>query len=539
MHSFDEADLEAVAADHPWAAPLLRHLRADSAMLARCGRDGFAFRPLLVHGARADIRQRALFSAVADRVGVACRAFSLHDADGGGWREAASRREIRVLEDVERWPREALAEIEAKLRAGWDDDVLPVFVAARANDVPGRISAMLAEAPIGEAARHPVQLAKLVSADVAADLLRELRVAEGRRVEASAALAALFASPKAPTDPAEMRLVGLRALTDVADWADVASFADYVERSLGASRAGDRPTRIVVREIGGANDARGIVDIYAPLTRPLPLGGGHLDPKEIAAELMEEMPWFRQAIARLENDLRIAHFADRPYLKFRPLLLVGPAGVGKSRFARRLAQIAGVGYRYLNAGGKSSGADFVGNGRSHEAPTPCAPAEAIFRSRFANPIMFVDEIDKAAKNLAAGKLEDALLAVLEPETARRYYDECLQADVDLFYVNYMLAANDRMNINDIMRSRVSVETVEKPPSDAFPHIARSIMNEVATDYGLDRSAMPGPAEFKKAEYEFKAGRSIREIKRIMIDMLPAILGAQLPGSPVEGVDEAA
>lgn len=523
MPSFD---VTALSLDHPWAADLVRHIASDAAMLDRCGREGFAFRPLLVHGGRADVRHRALFSALAEGVGIGFAAISSADAGDRAWRSPAGRREIRLFEDVERWPREALAAIEADLRAGWSDEVLPVFVAGRENDVPARIAAMLASSHIGDALAHPEAFSRIVSAEIVSGLVRELRVSGDRTVQVETALAALYGAPRCSRDPAEMRALGLRALTEIEDWTDIASFEGYVEKRLAETQTVTRATTTVVREIGGANDSRGIVDIYAPLTRPLPLGGGHLDPAEIAEELMEEMPWFRHAIARLQNDMRIAHFAERPYLKFRPLLLVGPAGVGKSRFARRLAQIASVGYRYLNAGGKSSGADFVGNGRSHEAPTPCAPAEAIFRSRYANPIMFIDEIDKAAKNLAAGKLEDALLAVLEPETARRYYDECLQADIDLFYVNYMLAANDRMNINDIMRSRVSVETVEKPPSDAFPQIAKSIMKEVAIDYGLDGAAMPGPREFKTAEYEFKAGRSIREIKRIMIDQLPGILGAK-------------
>lgn len=523
MHSFDAA---ALSNAHPWTAELVAHLSADAAMLARCGRAGFAFRPLLVHGCRSDVRHRAFFGALADAVGLGISVFAPGDALKQAWRARPEGREIGIFEDVERWPREALEAIEADLRSGWPDDRLPVFVAGRENDVPARIASLLASAPMGDAYEHPSAFRRLVGAEAAAGLVRELNVSDTRRPLVQAALLALFASPGCPMDPVEMRALGLRALTDIEDWTDVDAFRGYVERRAALGGGAVRASTIVVREIGGANDSRGIVDIYAPLTRPLPLGGGHLDPGAIAAELMDEMPWFRHAIARLENDLRIAHFAARPYLKFRPLLLVGPAGVGKSRFARRLAQIAGVGYRYLNAGGKSSGADFVGNGRSHEAPTPCAPAEAIFRSRFANPIMFIDEIDKAAKNLAAGKLEDALLAVLEPETARRYYDECLQSDIDLFYVNYMLAANDRMNINDIMRSRVSVETVEKPPSDAFPQIAKSVMKEVAIDYGLDASAMPGPAEFKTAEYEFKAGRSIREIKRIMIDQLPRILGSR-------------
>ena len=152
MQSFDAEDL---AAEHPWAADLVRHLTSDAAMLGRCGRADFAFRPLLVHGSRADVRHRALFSALADAVGIGFSAWSPADAGDLAWRPPAARREIRLFEDVERWPREALAAIEADLRTGWTDDVLPVFVSARENDVPARLAAMLASAPIGDALAHP------------------------------------------------------------------------------------------------------------------------------------------------------------------------------------------------------------------------------------------------------------------------------------------------------------------------------------------------------------------------------------------------
>ncbi|KIZ46781.1 MULTISPECIES: hypothetical protein [Rhodopseudomonas] len=56
---------------------------------------------------------------------------------------------------------------------------------------------------------------------------------------------------------------------------------------------------------------------------------------------------------------------------------------------------------------------------------------AIAQGRIANPTVLIDEIEKAPTQSAYGRLWDALLGFLEPETAERYRDPALQAPLDL------------------------------------------------------------------------------------------------------------
>jgi hypothetical protein len=222
--------------------------------------------------------------------------------------------------------------------------------------------------------------------------------------------------------------------------------------------------------------------------------------------------------------------------QFRPLVVHGPAGIGKSRFARRMADLARVGYRYVSAGGMAGGNEFAGTGRSASDPHPSTPVLAIYRSGTANPIVFVDEIDKIDHEKRGGTLEDALLAVLEAETAKRYFDECLQAQVDLSYVSYFFAVNDVHSLNPIMRDRMRVVSVKRPPASSFPVILRGIMDEVARDYAIPRHLLPTAESFPSADREFRSGLSIRGIKQIVFSAIPGLLDEKRKKEISDGLD---
>lgn len=97
-----------------------------------------------------------------------------------------------------------------------------------------------------------------------------------------------------------------------------------------------------------------IADRYAALTQPLPLAGANaLKPHRngdlaITAHLRAEMPWLSTAIDLIDDQLRAHLWAGRPWIGFRPLLLVGPPGAGKTHLAQLLATRAGTGYAVVS-----------------------------------------------------------------------------------------------------------------------------------------------------------------------------------------------
>ena len=137
---------------------------------------------------------------------------------------------------------------------------------------------------------------------------------------------------------------------------------------------------------------------------------------EVRNQLLFEFPYAEHVI-----DFALADLVGRRTVQFRPLLLVGEPGGGKSRFVRRVAEILNVG---MLANGREplDGAVFAGTDKRWYAAEPCHPFLAIARAKQANPIVLIDELEKAGTRNDYGRFWDCLLAFLEPETASRYPD---------------------------------------------------------------------------------------------------------------------
>jgi len=216
------------------------------------------------------------------------------------------------------------------------------------------------------------------------------------------------------------------------------------------------------------------------LTSALPLAAGP-NPALIEAALLAEFPWMEAPVRAITKDLRLRQSAGKQVAKWRPLLIVGPSGNGKSRLAKRLAALIGAGFGEVPAAGSMDNRLLAGSARTWKDASPGLVLHVIRRCGFANPTMLVDEIDKTRPDGRCGDIRDTLLGLLEPLTAAQWIDEYLMVPCDLSAVNWLLAANSTRSLPGPLLSRLHVVTTSAPTPEHFPTVLAAIRHEVAAD----------------------------------------------------------
>ncbi|MCS3731544.1 ATP-dependent Lon protease [Bradyrhizobium betae] len=102
-------------------------------------------------------------------------------------------------------------------------------------------------------------------------------------------------------------------------------------------------------------------------------------------------------------------------------------------------------------------------------------------SRIANPIAFVDEIDRAGESTYNGNLWSAMLPFLEVTTSRRYREVGIDAELDLSHVLHFSTANSVEKLPSQLRDRFRVIRMPSPTLAYLPALAALIMKELASE----------------------------------------------------------
>lgn len=206
--------------------------------------------------------------------------------------------------------------------------------------------------------------------------------------------------------------------------------------------------------------------------------------------LRQEFPWALAACQEIEKLAELAHFVKQPGFRLPPLLLVGAPGNGKTRLAERLAEIAGVPRFGISGAGRNNGQVLVGVGRSWSNCQPGGLLQFIAKRGVANPVVVLDELDKASQQTQYGDLASALLPFLEPESAKAVTDDFLMGETDMSGVSWIATANDASVLPGPLLSRFKVIEVGHPSWDHLPVLCEGIRWDLARQFEVPVGNLP-------------------------------------------------
>ncbi len=198
--------------------------------------------------------------------------------------------------------------------------------------------------------------------------------------------------------------------------------------------------------------------------------------------LFDECPNFEEVLTDLRRLMTLT-LSGSGRMNVLPLMLLGDAGVGKTYFAKRLAKVLGTRFEFVSMNTATAGWLLTGASASWKESRPGAVSEALVRGTDANPVMLVDELDKASGDAQSDPVA-CLYQLLEGETSNHFKDEYGSVEFDASNVVWVFTANDARQLPDPLLSRMAVYDIKKPQKAQARDIASRMYAGIRSELGV-------------------------------------------------------
>lgn len=226
--------------------------------------------------------------------------------------------------------------------------------------------------------------------------------------------------------------------------------------------------------------------------------------------LYDASPNFKEVIDDLKKQMALAISGNEP-VHFVPILLLGEPGLGKTHFAKQLSKVLGTSFEFISMSSLTAGWILSGASSQWMNAKPGKVAQSLVDGEFANPLIALDEVDKAGGDSRYDPM-GALYTLLEKETAGHFKDEFIEIDMDASHILWVATANDEAHIPEPILNRMNVYTIQRPDREGSMKIALAVYRDILS--GHDWGFPPEPSE---AVLSALAEIAPRDMRKLLLD----------------------
>ena len=233
---------------------------------------------------------------------------------------------------------------------------------------------------------------------------------------------------------------------------------------------------------------------------------------------------FKDVIDHIENHLYLCDSGSGAFY-VPPVLIVGGPGIGKTFFLHELARAIKTTFEMIGLESVTAGFEITGLSEGYASGAPGKLLNCLITSPTLNPIVLLDEIDKAGGD-SRYAVVNRLLPLLERYTAQKYKDECLPIEIDASHIVWFATANDETKLSGPIKSRFDTFYLPNPNAEQKnaltqgvysriiesnlwgKHLDKTLSDNVLS--ALSRASTPGAARDIRRILTTACARALRE-----------------------------
>ncbi len=226
--------------------------------------------------------------------------------------------------------------------------------------------------------------------------------------------------------------------------------------------------------------------------------------------LLQIFPNFAALFDYLFAVCALALRGDRT-VRMDPVLLLGPAGIGKTLVAEEVATVIAGGFARITMSTAQSNGLLCGSEEFWSNSKSGLVFRTLVDGAAADPLILLDELDKASEDTRFNPLTP-LYELLEPNTARKFVDLSVQGvPIDTSRVLWIATANEKHPIPDPILSRFHLVEVNAPTRDQARAVVRSVDDRL-------RQEMPAISQIDltEAAVDELLSRPPREVRKALL-----------------------